>query len=243
MNNRVVINSLEELDLRKKFNRQGKSSVMYVWPANLLFKNFLPKYQSKGLARNRYYIEMLYQIMNFSNVDYLIKPITLYENKEEFYGYTILKSNSDSLYRIDNRVLINDLAFNIDKIKKTIYSLSMEGLNLLDMHPNNILYGDCFYLIDIEHSLLVTEYSREKLYLVNMERFYNQIINALTLDLDYDILHDYNYTNFLEELKKKDSDDYRSYLLFLKDMLENRFDKSIVTVKDMKRALNKCKGI
>jgi len=148
----------------KPYMYSGSTSYIYNIGNNKYFKYFNEEYHSLRRQENRNMLNTLICLMNIKNSDSLILPIDIYVSRTKLLGYSMKKVNALPLSLINKNEEISTLVNRLLLLDKDIRYLADNHIDWDDVHNENILYKDKFYLLDFDLSLYREFISSEEIY-------------------------------------------------------------------------------
>ena len=106
---------------------------------------------------------------------------------------------------------------------------------LSDVNMSNFVYNKSFYLIDIDNSYIDYTHSKDIIYLSNMNKFYMDVVNTLISDMPEVLGRNCEFRERERLLGQGFNEDYKEMLIFMKELLENYYNKEIVTINDFRK--------
>ena len=164
-----------------------------------------------------------------------VAPMMLYRNKDRLFGYTIVKVSGKNLNHVSKRTKVSEFIENLDEMKETMRILADKRVVLSDVNMSNIIYNKSFFLIDIDNSYIDYTHSKDIIYLSNMNNFYMDVVNTLISDMPEVLERNWEFRERERLLGQGFNEDYKEMLIFMKELLENYYNKEIVTINDFRK--------
>lgn len=230
----VYINDLRELPHGRMLITDGNSSVLYKVSPHIYYKKFGERYIRLDEDKKQELMNFLEYILDIEAKNY-IAPMTLYRSEDRLYGYTIVKVPGKNLNHVSKRTKVSDFIERIDEMKETMRVLADKRVVLSDVNMSNIIYNKSFFLIDIDNSYIDYTHSKDIIYLSNMNKFYMDVVNTLINDMPEVLERDCEFRERERLLGQGFNEDYKEMLIFMKELLENYYNKEIVTINDFRK--------
>ena len=230
----VYINDLRELPHGRMLITDGNSSVLYKVSPHIYYKKFGERYIRLDEDKKQELMNFLEYILDIDAKNY-VAPIRLYRSKERLYGYTIVKVPGKNLNHVSKRTKVSEFIERIDEMKETMRVLADKRVVLSDVNMSNIIYNKSFFLIDIDNSYIDYTHSKDIIYLSNMNKFYMDVVNTLISDMPEVLERDCEFRERERLLGQGFNEDYKEMLIFMKELLENYYNKEIVTINDFRK--------
>ena len=230
----VYINDLRELPHGRMLITDGNSSVLYKVSPHIYYKKFGERYIRLDKDKKQELMNFLEYILYIEAKNY-VAPIRLYRSEDRLYGYTIVKVPGKNLDHVNKRTKVSEFIARIDEMKETMRVLADKRVVLSDVNMSNIVYNKSFYLIDIDNSYIDYTHSKDIIYLSNMNKFYMDVVNTLISDMPEVLGRDCEFRERERLLGQGFNEDYKETLIFMKELLENYYNKEIVTINDFRK--------
>ena len=230
----VYINDLRALPHGRMLITDGNSSVLYKVSPHIYYKKFGERYIRLDEDKKQELMNFLEYILDIEAKNY-IAPMTLYRSEDRLYGYTIVKVPGKNLNHVSKRTKVSDFIERIDEMKETMRVLADKRVVLSDVNMSNIIYNKSFFLIDIDNSYIDYTHSKDIIYLSNMNKFYMDVVNTLINDMPEVLERDCEFRERERLLGQGFNEDYKEMLIFMKELLENYYNKEIVTINDFRK--------
>ena len=130
---------------------------------------------------------------------------------------------------------VSDFIENLDEMKETMRIFADKRVVLSDVNMSNIIYNKSFFLIDIDSSYIDYTHSKDIIYLSNMNKFYMDVVNTLISDMPEVLERNWEFRERERLLGQGFNEDYKEMLIFMKELLENYYNKEIVTINDFRK--------
>lgn len=225
--NKIIFSSKKEIKnnyAKLSISKNGTHSNIYKYNENEIMK----------ILNNNVTIEQL-EVMNILKnyeSDLFSKPYLLVEIKNKIKGYTMKHLDGQSLNNISETVVLEDM-FNFfdDNVEKRLYKLCQDKLKMWDMNYNNVLYDEVknqFHFIDTDCYKYDKSKSEEEIYIFNNSEIISVIIEMM-------FYRNINQKKFIKFSKKEleNGKKLKVILYEIKEYLENRYNKKIVTLNDL----------
>ena len=230
----VYINDLRELPHGRMLITDGNSSVLYKVSPHIYYKKFGERYIRLDEDKKQELMNFLEYILDIEAKNY-VAPMTLYRSEDRLYGYTIVKVPGKNLDHVSKRTKVSEFIERIDEMKETMRVLADKRVVLSDVNMSNIIYNKSFFLIDIDNSYIDYTHSKDIIYLSNMNKFYMDVVNTLISDMPEVLERDCEFRERERLLGQGFNEDYKEMLIFMKELLENYYNKEIVTINDFRK--------
>lgn len=230
----VYINDLRELPHGRMLITDGNSSVLYKVSPHIYYKKFGERYIRLDEDKKQELMNFLEYILYIDTKNY-VSPIRLYRSEDRLYGYTIVKVPGKNLDHVNKRTKVSEFIARIDEMKETMRVLADKRVVLSDVNMSNIIYNKSFFLIDIDNSYIDYTHSKDIIYLSNMNKFYMDVVNTLISDMPEVLERDCEFRERERLLGQGFNEDYKEMLIFMKELLENYYNKEIVTINDFRK--------
>ncbi len=228
------INDLRELPHGRMMITDGNSSVLYKVSPHIYYKKFGERYIRLDKDKRQELMNFLEYILYIDAKNY-VAPMMLYRNKDRLFGYTIVKVSGKNLNHVSKRTKVSEFIENLDEMKETMRILADKRVVLSDVNMSNIIYNKSFYLIDIDNSYIDYTHSKDIIYLSNMNKFYMDVVNTLISDMPEVLGRNCEFRERERLLGQGFNEDYKEMLIFMKELLENYYNKEIVTINDFRK--------
>ena len=146
-----------------------------------------------------------------------------------------MKVPGKNLDHVNKRTKISEFIERIDEMKETMRVLADKRVVLSDVNMSNIIYNKSFFLIDIDNSYIDYTHSKDIIYLSNMNKFHMDVVNTLISDMPEVLGKDCEFRERERLLGQGFNEDYKEMLIFMKELLENYYNKEIVTINDFRK--------
>lgn len=228
------VNGVNELPKGKYISTCGTRSSIYKIDKNTYFKLF-PIYNWWVEDKYKY---LLYEMIKLNYIENYANPKKIYcYGHKIVYGYTMDILPGKPLGYIAKNTKVVDMIKAFKDVEYSIREISKHHINMIDGHKNNYLYdGKQFYILDLDSSLYLENESVDKLYVINMFRWYLVFKDVITSG--YDILDD-KLLNLEDLLSRGESVDYQEILDYLLKLVYNYVDNDKVSIISLKRKLRK----
>ena len=230
----VYINDLRELPHGRMLITDGNSSVLYKVSPHIYYKKFGERYIRLDKDKKQELMNFLEYILDIDTKNY-VSPIRLYRSEDRLYGYTIVKVPGKNLDHVNKGTKVSEFIARIDEMKETMRLLADKRVVLSDVNMSNIIYNKSFFLIDIDNSYIDYTHSKDIIYLSNMNKFYMDVVNTLISDMPEVLGRDCEFRERERLLGQGFNEDYKETLIFMKELLENYYNKEIVTINDFRK--------
>lgn len=230
----VYINDLRELPHGRMMISDGNSSVLYKVSPHIYYKKFGERYIRLDEDKKQELMNFLEYILDIEAKNY-VAPTMLYRSEDRLYGYTIVKVPGKNLNHVSKRTKVSEFIERIDEMKETMRVLADKRVVLSDVNMSNIIYNKSFFLIDIDNSYIDYTHSKDIIYLSNMNKFYMDVVNTLINDMPEVLEMDCEFRERERLLGQGFNEDYKEMLIFMKELLENYYNKEIVTINDFRK--------
>ena len=230
----VYINDLRELPHGRMMITDGNSSVLYKVSPHIYYKKFGERYIRLDQDKKQELMNFLEYILDIDAKNY-VSPIRLYRSEDRLYGYTIVKVPGKNLDHVNKRTKVSEFIERIDEMKETMRVLADKRVVLSDVNMSNIIYNKSFFLIDIDNSYIDYTHSKDIIYLSNMNKFYMDVVNTLISNMPEVLERDCEFRERERLLGQGFNEDYKEILIFMKELLENYYNKEIVTINDFRK--------
>lgn len=230
----VYINDLRELPHGRMMITDGNSSVLYKVSPHIYYKKFGERYIRLDQDKKQELMNFLEYILDIDAKNY-VSPIRLYRSEDRLYGYTIVKVPGKNLDHVNKRTKVSEFIERIDEMKETMRVLADKRVVLSDVNMSNIIYNKSFFLIDIDNSYIDYTHSKDIIYLSNMNKFYMDVVNTLISNMPEVLERDCEFRERERLLGQGFNEDYKEMLIFMKELLENYYNKEIVTINDFRK--------
>lgn len=228
------INDLRELPHGRMMITDGNSSVLYKVSPHIYYKKFGERYIRLDKDKRQELMNFLEYILYIEAKNY-VAPMMLYRNKDRLFGYTIVKVSGKNLNHVSKRTKVSEFIENLDEMKETMRILADKRVVLSDVNMSNIIYNKSFFLIDIDNSYIDYTHSKDIIYLSNMNKFYMDVVNTLISDMPEVLERNWKFRERERLLGQGFNEDYKEMLIFMKELLENYYNKEIVTINDFRK--------
>ena len=204
------INDLRELPHGRMMITDGNSSVLYKVSPHIYYKKFGERYIRLDKDKRQELMNFLEYILYIEAKNY-VAPIMLYRSKDRLFGYTIAKVSGKNLNHVSKRTKVSEFIENLDEMKETMRILADKRVVLSDVNMSNIIY------------------------LSNMNKFYMDVVNTLISDIPEVLERNWEFRERERLLGQGFNEDYKEMLIFMKELLENYYNKEIVTINDFRK--------
>lgn len=233
------ITSINDISLGKVVNG-GSCSVIHEFDHGIYFKRFNEDYSNLNDSLN---LELLDTIKSLSDIDGLsstIRAIDIYRSEYELFGYTMTKLKASLLEEVSDDTRIADIKEGIKYISSDVNLISNNHIKTEDLGGDNILYGNRFYLLDLDLSIVDKNYDPHFLYCETMYNFLYVIFYKLFhVNIEKDLLTD-ELSTIQKRLKNADDDNFLHFFDKCIDYLDEKNNTSIITLSDVgKRYIKK----
>lgn len=219
-----------------KNSQYGANSTIYNYKNNELLKVF----------NTHYRIVQLNILENLSSLSTksLLKIYKFLFINEQFYGYSMPKIKGSMLAYLDNNINLKDFLKSLTPVQEDLILLGNNNLSADDLNALNIIYNreeNKTTLIDLESYGLCTNETKEEIVQSNCISLYFLILRIISEN--YNVYASSNkiikeMCNKIININEIYDTPYNFYIKYIND-LENKYNNSIDTIKDLRKILKK----
>lgn len=194
----------------------GTTSMCFLMTNGKVIKIFLETAHKKDLFRKK---EMFNQLDMLSRLktEHYIGPEEVLIKKGHIVAYIMDYVPGKTIDRMDKELKVSEIVEACKRLEEDTYKISEQEFLLSDLHGKNIMFNDCFNVIDLDNGSFSDYYEDGCIMKYNMQDLLDQIIHSIMgisdkkdiIFLNSEINNLYNSVIYRE---------YQEYVAFLKSL-------------------------
>ena len=164
--------------LTSKYIGKGTTSICFLQENGQVLKIYLPTPRKKLLFDAIDMKEHLTFLGEVSN-EIFIGPNRIFLVDGKVGAVELEYVDAKTIAKIDPKTAISDLISALHRIIFETYEISRNHLRLGDVHPRNVLFDKCFYIIDLDDGLNAQILTTDELFQVNISAIIYALLRAV----------------------------------------------------------------